>query len=253
MKKINEDIIIEEYQASAWGRLSIREGLNIGNALLKNEINDKAYIFAKDKRTETIKGLRVFKEGWRVTHDAPSFYMCIGLSQESRNVGDYMPTLLSVSGQPKEKFDLSVKAWTGWHIFTCLFNPNNFIVSQNNMLVKDRELLKEELLGWEYLLSPLQGNPMGFVLQHYYSHSELERIKSSTSEQLNLWLSELRTYATEIKGDIDTNIHQPLLAKGLFGNAKTINSRRCMRVKFWEQWNINRTDLFDFARQFTTI
>jgi hypothetical protein len=246
----NENILIEEYQSSLFKQLEMNESLCIGKALTDGK---NVYVFAKEKQTETINGLQFFKEGWRVTKKSPSIYNYLGLSQGHKAVGDYMPTLSSVTGKPKEKYDLTVDAWAGWHMLTCLFNKNNIIVSQGRLLAKDKEKLREEIEGWERLLSSLQGKPMMYVLQHYYSHYELENIQNSTSEQLNLWLSELRTYATELKGDIDTNIHQPLLAKGLFGNAKTINSRRGMRVKFWEQWNMNRTDLFDFARQFTII
>ncbi len=245
-----KDIIIEEYQSSSHKKLEIDESILIGEALLENK---NVYVFAKEKQTKTVGKLEEFREGWRVTNKSPSFYMCLGLSQKTRYVGDLMLTLSSITGKPKEKHNLTVDAWAGTHMFTCMFNPNNFTSSQGRYLVKDKEELQEEVDSWKRLLVGLQGRPMMFVLQHYYSHYELEQIQSSTSEQLNLRLSELRTYATEMKGDIDINVHQPLLAKGLFGKTKTINNRRHMRIQFWNQWNMNRTDLFDFARQFTVI
>jgi hypothetical protein len=247
---IIDKIVTEEHGSGLYPAANINECQKMAQGMVNGFIPN---IFKKVTQTYGYRGRKVFKEGWMVSIEPSNFYTTFGQSKEAKRPGDYMPTLESISGEPKIKTDLTVETWATSHMFYLMFGKNNFYEKGGKVWAKDNELLKANADRWDRLLTSFTGMPMYFVLQQYFSHYEIELIVNTTYGELNQMITQLRNFGDDLKGDITDTTNFPLLAKGLFGNAKAIKNRRNMRIKFWEVFNLNRTDLFDFSRQFSAV
>lgn len=70
------------------------------------------------------------------------------------------------------------------------------------------------------------------------------RIEKSTTEQVDLWIKELKAYCVDQHRCLASNESLPLFSYGLEGNSKALTERKNARVSFWQAWNKNRTTLF---------
>lgn len=245
MKNVNE--IIEVFSSSTWGHHSIWNAIQSVEDLLNN-IN--LYVFRKKRQTTREEGLKVFREGWILTDIFPTFYMCLGSMSEYHQVGYYMPTLVSIQGEPKTKIDLPVSHWSNWHTFTLLFGEDAFFFSEGKVSIKNKKKTSSLLIKWKEILSHLDSHPMHRVLDLYYSKFELSRIEMADAQQVCLWIDELEKFARDKVRTISEEDTLPLLAKGLTGLSKTLETRRQMRIAFWKAWNTRRCDLIIFAKTF---
>lgn len=159
-------LVQEEYLSSSWGKQKHDDALKV----VQDAINEGyVYIFSKFKRTRKINGKKIFKEGWRRNGTHPNFYSCLGSYSEPKQVDFEMPTLISVEGEPKVKYELKVSNWSTWHCLTQLFGEDAFVFSGSRLFVRSPNEAQELINKWQAELTYLDISHMEYVLTKFYS------------------------------------------------------------------------------------
>lgn len=245
----NELAIVEEFQSSQWGQISVREALSIAEDVLNEE--KYVYVFKKSTNVGKDGNKKTYTEGWKVIEAAPNYYHSIGSMDRELEVGYFLKTLFSKQGEKKIPYDLPTNYWSLWFRFQQMFASAGITVLDGEVDVTDEVHMQELIDEWKAILATADGRPMITVLAEY-TKEELDTIASWDDNQMGLELAELNslvdcTTGLKFKGT------ETLLVKSMTGKVKSCKSRLAMRRGFWELWRDQRGDMLELAKTYSVI
>ena len=244
----NELAIIEEFQSSQWGQISIREALCIAQDVL-NE-NKYVYVFKKDNDVFEEKGKKVYVEGWSVIGGNPNYYHSIGSMDTRLEVGYFIKTMESKQGEEKKSITLPTNYWSLWYRFNRMFDEAELHIVEGRVITSSPKKLQGLIEGWEKVLASADGSPMIPVIAEY-TQEELTTIVNWSPKQLQAELDKLKELINTKVSTSFTQGESSLLTKGMDGRVKACKSRLSMRRNFWKKWSEQRGDIVQLAKTYS--
>jgi hypothetical protein len=225
--------IVEEFQSSNFGQMSIREAVFIAHDVMKKK--KFVYIFKKVRNFDEQANKRIFREGWITTPDDPSYYSTIGSVDVARPVGAFMETLYSKQGERKRPTRPNTRFWSLWYTFNLMFGDAGLVITDSRVQVTDKDHMYKLIRRWENILSKADGRPMITVLGEY-TMAEMDKLENMSDVDLD-------TEIYKLKGLLDVNspythfedTPEYILTKGMQGRIKAAQSRLEMRLAFWSE------------------